>query len=451
MTRIAVLDIGKTNVKLALVDRASLAEIAVVTRPNLVLPGPPWPHMDLDGHWAFLLDGLRRFQASHGVDAISISAHGASGVLLDARGQPAAPMPDYEDPGPDDLAAAYDALRPPFAVTGSPRLPGGLNLGAQLHRMLAQDPGLRARIATIVTYPQYWAHRLTGIAATERTSLGCHTDLWEPARDAPSPLLAALGLEGRLAPLRLASDILGPVTEAVAARTGLPATTPVACGIHDSNASLLPHLMSRPAPFSVVSTGTWIVSMAVGGAPPALDPGRDTLLNVDARGRPLPSARFMGGREFDLATLGRAVTPTQADIAATLAQPLMLLPAIVAGSGPYRGRAARWLPGEPEAGSGRRSAAASFHAALMTRTCLGLIGHRGPVIVEGPFARNEAYLAMLAAAMGAPVIAAEAATGTAPGAALLVPGPAPRPAGRICDPGDPAPFCAYAERWQASV
>ena len=39
--RIAVIDIGKTNAKLALVEAETLAEIAVVTRPNRVLPGPP--------------------------------------------------------------------------------------------------------------------------------------------------------------------------------------------------------------------------------------------------------------------------------------------------------------------------------------------------------------------------------------------------------------------------
>ncbi len=58
---IAVIDIGKTNAKLALVDLATLTEIAVLTRPNLVQPGPPWPHFDTEGHWAFLLDGLAQF------------------------------------------------------------------------------------------------------------------------------------------------------------------------------------------------------------------------------------------------------------------------------------------------------------------------------------------------------------------------------------------------------
>ncbi len=38
---VAVLDIGKTNVKVAVVDLPTRTEIAVLTRPNHVLPGPP--------------------------------------------------------------------------------------------------------------------------------------------------------------------------------------------------------------------------------------------------------------------------------------------------------------------------------------------------------------------------------------------------------------------------
>ncbi|MFN7053790.1 MAG: carbohydrate kinase, partial [Gemmobacter sp.] len=61
MKHIAVIDIGKTNAKLALVEAGSLREIAVETRPNRVLPGPPWPHFDLEGHWDFLLHHLAAF------------------------------------------------------------------------------------------------------------------------------------------------------------------------------------------------------------------------------------------------------------------------------------------------------------------------------------------------------------------------------------------------------
>lgn len=142
---IAVIDLGKTIAKLALVDAARLDEIAVVTRPNLVLPGPPWPHFDLEGHWTFLIEALRAFHSEHRVDAISVTTHGAAAVLLDAKGGLAAPMLDYEHDGPDALAADYDALRPDFAQTGSPRLGAGLNLTGRL----APPRPARDRLGTV--------------------------------------------------------------------------------------------------------------------------------------------------------------------------------------------------------------------------------------------------------------------------------------------------------------
>ena len=447
---IAVIDIGKTNAKLALVDLAARAEIAVTTRPNRVIPGPPWPHFDTEGHWQFILDGLRDLHARHGVDAISVTTHGASGVLLDAKGGLAAPVLDYEHTGPDGRTAAYDALRPDFALTGSPRLPMGLNLGAQIHWQFATDPGLRDRVASLVSYPQYWGFRLTGVRASDVTSLGCHTDLWNPATSQPSPLLAALGLAGKLAPPRRPAEVLGLITAEVAAATGLPASTPVAVGIHDSNASLLPHLMAREGAFSVVSTGTWVVVMTVGGDPVTLDPARDTLVNVNAFGQPVPSARFMGGREHDLILQGQPDTPpSAADRAAVLAG-LMLLPAVQPGSGPFPQGRSHWHPAPPVT-PGQRSLGLGYYLALMTATCLGMTGSRGPVIVEGPFARNGAYLDMLTIATGQPVIASASQTGTAMGAALLfAPGaslPAPQDAPHPTPP-DATALRDYAKAWQ---
>lgn len=416
---VAVIDIGKTNAKLALVDTTDLREIAVVTRPNRVLPGPPWPHFDLEGHWQFLLAGLADFNRAHGIDAISVTTHGASCVLLDANGNLAAPMLDYEHPGPDQLHTQYDAIRPPFAETGSPRLPMGLNVGAQLFWMFATDPGLKDRTAAILTYPQYWGFRLTGVAASDASSLGCHTDLWNPREGRPSTLADRLGIAGRIAPTLPSAAVLGPMLAEIARATGLKKGTPVHCGIHDSNASLLPHVLTRKTPFSVVSTGTWVISMAIGGAPVTLDPARDTLVNVNALGAPVPSARFMGGREFELLMPGERVTPSEADFAGVLAEGTMLLPAVVGGSGPFQGHSAAWLPHEPAVGSGARMVAVSYYLALMTAECLRLIGHAGTVVIEGPFARNPDYCAMLAVAMQSPVETAAGQTGTSQGAALL--------------------------------
>ncbi|WP_128255445.1 FGGY-family carbohydrate kinase [Falsirhodobacter deserti] len=432
---IAVIDVGKTNAKLALVDAATLTEIAVTTRPNTVLPGPPYPHFDLEGHWQFFLDGLAAFHRDHGIDAISITTHGAAAVLLSADGTLATPMLDYEhDIGAD---AGYDAIRPDFATTGSPRLPCGLNLGSQLHWLLA-DPDIAARTSHVLTYPQYWAWRLTGVMASDVTSLGCHTDLWNPWEGSFSPLVDRLGLDGKMAPARSSSDVLGKVRGGL----GLP-PVPVVCGIHDSNASLLPYVLGRWAPFSVVSTGTWVVVM--GGTATDLDPARDVLVNVNALGRAVPSARFMGGREYEVIRQGGDPATTPKDRAAVLAAGAMILPAVEPKSGPFAGQAMRWI-NEPSA-QGERMVALGHYLALVTKTCLDLIGSRGPAIVEGPFARNPDYLDMLAAIHDAGVEVAASATGTSVGAALLFAEDATPPATRRVAPADAEALRALAARW----
>jgi sugar (pentulose or hexulose) kinase len=450
MRHIAVIDIGKTNAKLALVRADDLQEVAVLTRPNRVLPGPPWPHFDLEGIWTFILSGLKQLHADHGIDAISVSTHGAAAVLLDENGDLAAPMLDYEHSGPDAMAAEYDALRPDFAETGSPRLGVGLNLGAQLYWQFQTDHGLRGRTRQIVTYPQFWGAKLTGVTACDVSSLGCHTDLWNPWAGRYSSLVDRLGIAGLMAQARLPDARLGGLLPGVAAEIGLPSAIPVSVGIHDSNASLYPHLRSRLAPFSVVSTGTWVVVMAVGGDKTDLDPRRDVLVNVDAHGHPVPSARFMGGREFEAVSAGVEAGVTQADRQHVLQSKIALLPAVEPGSGPFPGRKSAWL-GVAKT-PGQRRVALSWYLALMTDTCLRLIGARGPVIVEGPFARNTDYLDMLASLNSGGVETAASATGTSVGAALLLLDHPVRPA---TTPHLPevalTDYRRYAAAWRAAV
>ncbi len=416
---VAVIDIGKTNAKVALVDMEATTEQAVRTRPNIVRPEAPYPHFDTDALWDFILESLTVLNRDHPVSAISVTTHGATAALLDARGRLAFPVLDYEHDGAGVVAAAYAGIRPPFEETGSPRLPYGLNLGAQIFWLAKTFPDDFARVASIVTYPQYWTWRLSGVLAGEVTSLGCHTDLWNPAAGDYSSLVDGQGWRPLMPPIRPARDRLGPLLPDLANRTGLAAGTPVFCGIHDSNASLLPHLLSRSQPFAVVSTGTWVVSMAMGGRAMTLDAARDTLVNVDALGDPVPSARFMGGREFEVLTAGNGAHWTDADVERVLAEEMLLLPAVLQGSGPFPDRRSKWLPVEP-ASQAERALAASFYLALMTATCLDLIGAAGPTIIEGPFARNQPFTGMLAAATGRSVLtSASTTTGTTIGAALL--------------------------------
>ncbi len=420
---IAVIDIGKTNVKLALVDRCSLNEILVIKSANVVRQEPPWPHFDVEGHWDFILGGLRDFHASHRVDAISITTHGASVALLDKKGELVAPILDYEFSDLDLQTETYDSIRPPFSETGSPRLTGGLNIGAQLFWQFRSDSALKERTHQIVTYPQYWGAKLTGVTATDVTSLGCHTDLWNPREGSVSSLAASLNITEKIAPVRKPSDVLGTILSQVAKQTGLPIETPVYCGIHDSNASLLPYIYTEKPPFSVISTGTWVVAMSIGGKDIPLNPDLDTLINVTALGEPAPSARFMGGREYDLMTGGLNCTPKKTDLDFVLSNNIMLLPAVVEETGPFKGRRFEWVGSEPEIGSGKREAAIALYLALVTAKCLSNIGHDGKIIVEGPFADNFFFLDMLTVAATSEVFSALGKTGTSSGAAMLASGP----------------------------
>lgn len=415
--KVAVLDVGKTNVKAVIVDAKERREIAVRARPNRVLTDGPYPHFDVDGIFTFFVQSLRELNAEIGFDAISVTAHGASGALLGSDGL-ALPVLDYEFRYPAEIEAAYDEIRPGFSETFSPRLPGGLNLGAQLHYQKAVFPEAFERAQSIVTYPQYWGWRLTGVAATDVTSLGCHTDLWRPRQGSFSSLIEPLGIAGKLAPVRKPSDLLGNVTEKVSAAIGLARPVPVYCGIHDSNASLLPHLEQYDAPFAVVSTGTWVVIFAVGGDLDHLDASRDTLANVDALGRAVPSARFMGGREFEVLTKGQG-TATPEAIDRVVEQRILLTPSVVPGCGPYPDAEHRIVNAANGLNTDEVCVAASLYSALMTKACLDLTRAAGPVIVEGPFARNSLYAEALSKAIGRQVVPVTSSTGTSVGAALL--------------------------------
>lgn len=258
------------------------------------------------------------------------------------------------------------------------------------------------------------------MAASEATSLGCHTDLWAPASGTFSTLVERAGWRAKFPPLRRAFDALGPLRPEIAAQLGLDAqAVPVHCGIHDSNASLLPHILARPAPLSVVSTGTWIIGLAVGGSLSGLDPDHDTLANVDALGRPVPSARFMGGREYDRLTDRTPALPTETEIDRVLEDAVMVLPTIAPGVGPLALQPGGWSLDPSALSPGERTAAASLYCALMTTDMLDRAQAGGPTIVEGPFARNRLFLQALDALTNRPVLASDGATGTSAGAALL--------------------------------
>jgi hypothetical protein len=179
------------------------------------------------------------------------------------------------------------------------------------------------------------------------------------------------------------------------------------------------------------------------------------LANVDARGDPVPTARFMGGRELELVAgadgLHAEATPT--DVMAVIATGAMALPAFVAGSGPFLGRRGE-IVGGPGPEPARRAGLGALYAALVVDAMLDRLGGDGPIVVEGGFQRNAAFCGLLAALRpGQSVHATCDPSGTARGAWLLArwndrprwPNSLPAP----CSPWQVEGLAPYRARWRA--
>ena len=403
-----VLDVGKTNAKMTLWSRSGEC-LARRARANQAHAAGRYPRLDLEGVEAWIKATLKEFTGLGRITTIAPVTHGAAAVLVRNDRLFASPM-DYEVEIPQEVRSRYAAERDAFAATGSPLLPQGLNLGAQL-AYLEMLTGPWPNDVKILLWPQYWAWRFCGVMASEVSSLGCHSDLWRPTDARYSDLAVAKGWAKRLPAIRKAGDVLGPVTQEWVAE-GAPADCQVICGLHDSNAALVAargHAEIAQHDATIVSTGTWFVAMRSLGADadmgrlPELSEGRDCLTNVDVEGRPAPSARFMGGRESELiAGLDSFhITDNYDPEAVVSAVPalveggVMVLPTFAAGFGPFPDHKGCWV-NEPADASARR-AALGLYLALMADVSLDLVGAQGSILVEGRFAEAEVFTRALAA------------------------------------------------------
>jgi hypothetical protein len=128
---------------------------------------------------------------------------------------------------------------------------------------------------------------------------------------------------------------------------------------------------------------------------------RDCLVNVDVSGMPVPSSRFMGGREIEILA-GRDAQATASEsgssrlscaIAAVEAGE-MVLPARVAGVGPFPTAMSRNLAAEPNTHC--RMALAHLYAAMLADVSLDLIGSHDTLLIDGRFATAPVFVQALA-------------------------------------------------------
>lgn len=427
-----VIDIGKSNAKLLLIDCAGAVQ-GQYARANASVPGAlGYPALDVHGLALWMQRTLRACPLARRCTSVIASTHGAALVALGDQGLAWEPL-DYEFPCPMDAAEtqAFEAGND-FRETLSPELPAGLNAARQLCWLQRRHPQAWQRTRCLLPYAQYWAWLLSGVACSEVSSLGSHTHLWNPQRGCFSSLALARGWAALFAPLRPAWQVLGPVRGAVAALWGLPASAQVHAGVHDSNACLARYLgltqrgltqrapqgpgavaavgtaaraaaaaganrlaaahpadpaaaenatatrsgqtNGQPDALTLVSSGTWTILLAPGASSADLVASRDMLANVDVTGSPTPTARFMGGREFACLLAGASADAAgPADLQALIAEPVHALPAFAAQGGPFAGRRGELLlRGQPLSAPPAQALDAPQRAALAALYCAQL-------------------------------------------------------------------------------
>lgn len=428
---VAVIDVGKTNKRIHIYNRnLELIDSRKKSFGTVLRNGVSFESTDELMEW--LLDALCILGSRHNIQVIAISTHGATFACVDERGDLAVPVLDYTyEPGEafhDEfyrVAGDRDELQ---RTTATLELKALVNPAKGIYFLQKSFPEEFARTRHILMYPQYFAYKLSGAVTADPTCLGCHTYLFNHETFGYSEVADRLGIRDMLP-----SDVRDPgavadlIRPEVAARTGLSPLTRVLVGIHDSNASLIPYLITKhEEDFIVNSTGTWCVAMHPEETITFSDDeiGKAVFYNMSAFRGPVKTTILVGGLEFETYTrLLRdqfglnglpPFDPARYRRLIDEAQQF-IFPSVVPGTGQYPDSRARIVDhGEvfplAEVRSGERVpalfrtpeqayAAVNLSIALQTATALRRVGLRSGVKVytEGGFRGNRDYNALLAA------------------------------------------------------
>jgi sugar (pentulose or hexulose) kinase len=423
---IAVLDVGKTNIKLnAVAASGEVHETLAISNPTK--DGPPWRHHDLEASSQWIFQSLAVLCRRHSVDTFVAAGHGSGGALVgsdpDKDSGTVLPMIDYEQPLPADIRDAYAPLSGSFFDRGSAMMLSSTHQARQMYWMQQAEPERFASARWFLGVPQYWAWRLSGVAASEVTFLSAQSHLWNVAENRWAPIVALQGWDRLMPPFARAWQTIGTIRPELAARHDLPRGMRVLAGIHDSSANFYRYQAAGLNEATVVSTGTWIVALSGQASLSRLDETRGMTCNSDVNGRPLGGALTMGGREFShiagpAAVVGNTLFETAMRL---IGRQTMALPSFGDDDGLFPGSAgAGTIVGEQPQNPAEERALAMIYVALLTIECLEVLGSNGMTILDGSFLRDPLYTALVAAFRpGSETLYNPDAYGVAAGAALL--------------------------------
>lgn len=447
---IAVIDIGMTNKLIAIYDD-SLTQLETRYRNFKPVIVNGLETHDLDAMEEWMITELKDLAAKYPLRALAVSAHGGTFVCVGKDGKNALPCVYYtHEPGEDFHRRFYGRFgdaRKLQARTGTPAFGAMINPAKGIFFARENFGEEFKNVSAVLPYPQYWGFRFTGKIGAECTYMGNHTYLWDQIDGRLSSVAHDLGIASLLpGKLQKPWDVLGCVSAEFAERAGLKGDTIVTLGIHDSNASLLPHFARKGEKgFVLNSSGTWCVIMKPGErygfAPGEL--GKVVFFNTSAFGTPIKTAIFLGGLEFEVwskffldscALMDPPSWNEEVYRSVLKEKCLFLLPELKQGSGQFPDSRARIVENGKSYFFGSRDfslpcacdaeksfAALRISLVMQTLTALERAGIESgtEVYTEGGFRKDESYNRLLASALpGNKVFISSIDEATAIGAAM---------------------------------
>jgi sugar (pentulose or hexulose) kinase len=293
---VLVFDIGKTNKKILLFNKSG----AILHEQETIFEEIPdddgFKGDDIKRIESWMLGACKKFMddEQYDVKGINFTTYGATLMYVDDQGYPVTPLYNYLKTIPKLIVEPlYDANGGEAEFcrkTASPAL-GMLNSGFQALWLKEMKPETFKKVKTILHFPQYLSHLLTGITTSEHTSIGCHTGLWDFDNMDYHPWTSQL-------------EVSLPHPEPVETSyksNRFETSVPVGIGIHDSSSSLVPYFMNSKDEFILVSTGTWCISMNPFNSDPltANQLRKDCLAYLSIQQKPVKSSRLFMGRIHD--------------------------------------------------------------------------------------------------------------------------------------------------------
>lgn len=293
----AVFDIGKTNKKFFLFDKHYQELMCEYIRLPLTADEDGYETEDIDLMVSWIKSTFKVVleNEKYEVKALNFSTYGASFVHLDHQGNVLTPLYNYTKPIDktitDAFYASYGSALEIASDTASPQA-GMLNSGLQLYWLKKRYPEIFKKIKYSLHLPQYLSFLFTGIAVSEYTSIGCHTNLWDYDKEDYHEWVYREGIDRILAPIV-------PTTHSINTRY-LSKKIKIGVGIHDSSSALLPYLLSKKKPFLLLSTGTWSIALNPFNTQSlAIEDIKNNCLNyLRLDGKRVKASRFFMGNEY---------------------------------------------------------------------------------------------------------------------------------------------------------